>query len=195
MKFCKGDKVKIKDMGGIYTKYLTYLSHYSYGISDEALRKFTYSHYPEDNEKNDDYVVEFIGQHLTHDHIILCVITSPKRTFIVDEDFLEFLPIEEEEEEEAGMKEGDRVKVIDCGKCYTTFERFMLRYRNKIDSTVFWRYRYNQSYYYFYEVDKDYGFTVRFVANHIDRPEDGKLAVISNDRDTFLIHVEGLQKI
>lgn len=194
MKFCLGDKVRIIDTSGIYSKFLDYLSHYSFAIPDEALSKFTYSYTPEDNAKENEYVVEFIGQHLTHNNIILCVITSPKHTLIVDEDCLEFIPIEEEEEEEAELKEGDKVMVIDYGKCYSSYENFMLKHKKKINDTVFWNYRYNQGFSRFYEENKDYGFTVQLVANHI-RPEDGKLAIISNDRDTFLFHVDGLLKI
>lgn len=193
MKFCIGDKVKIKDTDGIYPKYLAYLNNYSYGISDEILSKFRYSYVPENNEKEDEYEVEFVGQHLTCSNV-LCVITSSEHTFIIGENSLEFLPIEEEEEE-AEPKKGDSVKVIDDMKCYTTYEHFMLKYKENIGSKIFWRYRYNQSYNEFYKNNKDYGFTVRFVANHVDRPEEGKLAVISNGRDTFLFQIDGLQKI
>lgn len=191
MKFSIGDKVKITDTGGIYSKYLKYLQHYSYVISDEVLSKFRYSYDPEEDEKDDEYVVDFASLHLDHD-TMLYVITNHKHTFIVAEDCLELL---ETEEEEAEPKNGDRVKVIEHGKCYSSYEQFMLKHKEKISSTVFWRYRYNQSYDEFYKENRDYGFIVQFIANHESRASEGKLAVISNGVDTFLFHIDGLRKI
>lgn len=191
MKFSIGDKVKITNTDGIYSKYLAYLNHNIHNISDEAMSKFRYSYIPEYDEKEDEYTVEFSGPHLTVGYT-LCVITNSKHTFIIDEDCLEILKTEEEGAE---LKEGDMVKVIDEGKCYSSYERFMLKHRKNIGSAIFWKYRYNQSYDVLYKENKDYGFTVQLVANHADRPSEGKLAVISNGRDTFLFHVDGLQKI
>ena len=92
------------------------------------------------------------------------------------------------------LKVGDIVKVVDMGKEYTTYADFMATYGTKKDCC---------GWVYDKPIPNDCNskYEIVCIAPHLDRPNEGNLAIIKNHCNyaylpsTYIIHIDGLRKI
>ena len=183
----EGDKVRILAKGYIYSTIFKFLAvcQDSHQVTREILSKYVYGRLPDSEDMEKEWTVYYIGNHpmecFKTDELAL--IGNKEKTFVIG---IEGITKPDE------IKEGDVVTVIDAGKCYSSYDKFMLQHKSEISKKVFWNFMYDRSYDDVYETDSE-AFRVHLIAPHLER-DHINLAIISNGEDTFVFDVRGLEK-
>lgn len=179
---CKGDYVKIRDTGYIYSTYPEFfiendirdrLNHYVYGAS------------PTDEEVDTSiFKVILVGE---GKH---CVISNGTHDYLIDVDGLKKVSVFESEEDV--IVEGDVVRITDEGQIYSMYDDFMVIHKGAMDKNVFWNFKVGLT-----PSDLENKPSTYKVVGVFPHPDDSKvnLAIICSDDSTFIIDVKALRKV
>ena len=182
-----GNTVKITNEGAIYTTIFSFLeeAQKTYAVPTEVLSKYVYGHSPDEEDKQKEYKVYFVGSHPNafFSDKTLALISDGEKTFVIDVNGLKVV---------SKISAGDKVIVADAGKCYDLYDSFMHKYNDELNKRVYWGWKFGRSYGSTYR-DVDTVFTVMLIAPHIEN-KNIELAVIHNGKDTFIFDVEGLKR-
>jgi hypothetical protein len=181
----EGARVKVIDPSLTYSTYLAFLAKYQYEINDEDLRKFRFGTAP---AKDDEFTIVFNVFHPNTYKEIVSVIANDTNLFMIEQGGLV--------EIEQPIKVGDRVVVTDTGAVYSTYEQFVLKNKDKLESEDFWNFQYNHG---LPSCTENVNvFEVLCIDRHGEPWAKGMLVAIIKDivdHNVFVINVKDLKRV
>lgn len=191
-----GDKVKIGNTGDIYSSYPGFLDYYREMANSSLIEcvcsQYEYGRSPTEEEARDKvFTVMFIREHGSLEGRILAVINDGNVSYIIDVNALTLVS------SDLPFSEGDKVYIADAGHIYTGWLELVKNMSTTMPDgeEVYHKWRSGQ-YPTSEEKDRqspDSIFTVKWIGYHISRPNEDKIAIISNDSHTYIMSVKGLE--
>ena len=192
-----GDKVKIGYTGAIYNTYPGFLDYFrQVGCStmvERVCSQYECGHSPTASEARDKvFKVMFIREHGSMDGDILAIINDGSVTYIINVVALTLVS------SDVPFEVGDKVYIKDAGPVYSAWKNLIEQVRTAMPdgAEVYSKWINNKSPAPNEEGGKspDSIFTVKWIGRHISRPDEAIVAIISNDRSTYIIGTDGLVK-
>jgi hypothetical protein len=192
-----GDRVKIADVGKIYSTYPDFLDDYwdisVNTLSERVRRQYTYGYAPTEAEIRDTvFTVMFVGEHGEYAGINLAVINDGSDTYIIEANALTLVS------SDIPYAEGEKVFIKDPMRVYSTWDKLIKNactvipdgeevYRKWTDTRSPADNEVNGK-------SPDAVFTVKWIGHHITRPEEDIIAIISNNTHTYIMSTNGLAR-
>lgn len=192
-----GDKVKITDTGKIYSTYPGFLDYFrqvgSSTMIERVCAQYEYDRSPAAADVRDKvFKVMFIREHGSLDNTIVAIINDGSITYIISIEGLTLVS------SDLPFEVGDKVYIKDSGPTYSAWSNLIEQVRTAIPdgAEVYRKWVNNQSPLLYEEGGKspEAIFTVKWIGHHVCRPDEAIVAIISNDRSTYIISAEGLAK-
>lgn len=192
-----GDKVKITDTGKIYPTYPGFLDYFrQVGLStmvERVYAQYEYGRSPTASEARDKvFKVMFIREHGSLDNNIIVIINDGSITYMIGIEGLTLVS------SDMPFEVGDKVYINDSGLTYSAWSNLIEQVRTAIPdgAEVYRKWVNNQSPLLYEEGGKspDGIFTVKWIGHHVCRPDEDIVAIISNDRSTYIISAKGLAR-
>lgn len=192
-----GDKVRIEDAGRLYSTYSGFLDYYrEVGCSEVIERvcsQYEYGNSATTSEVHDKvFTVMFIREHGTMEGNILAIVNDGDTTYIINVEGLSLVS------SDMPVTEGDKVYISNPGPVYSMWDNLIKNVTTVIPDGVEVRRKWYDGH---SPAAEEIGgkspngiFTVKWVGRHISRPEEGILAIISNNTHTYIIDVTGLAR-
>ena len=190
-----GDKVEITDTGKIYSMYPGFLDYLreisSSNLIERVCSQYEYGRSPSVEDTTRVFTVMFIREHGSLEGDILAIINDGSVSYIIDVNALTLVS------SDLPFSEGDKVYITNIGHIYTgwlelvknmsttmpdgekVYHKWLMGLRPTSEETN------RQS--------PDSIFTVKWIGYHISRPNEDKIAIISNDSHTYIMSVKGLE--
>ena len=192
-----GDKVKIADIGRIYSTYPGFLDYFrAVGCAtmvERVCAQYEYGRSPTASQARDGvFKVMFIREHGSMDGDILAIINDGNVTYIIKVDGLTLVS------SDMPFEVGEKVYIKDSGPTYSAWSNLIEQVHTVIPDgwEVYHKWTNNKS-----PSDSEVGgkspdaiFTVKWIGHHVVRPDEAIVAIISNDDSTYIIGTEGLAK-
>jgi hypothetical protein len=192
-----GDRVKIADVGKIYSTYPDFLDDYwdisVNTLSERVRRQYTYGYAPTEAEiRNTVFTVMFVGEHGEYAGINLAVINDGSDTYIINANALTLVS------SDLPFTEGDRVFIKDPSHVYSEWQKLIKHMSAVIpDGTEVYRKWFDCR---MPDAEEEDGkspeavFYVKWIGHHVSRPDEAIVAIISNNTHTYIIGAKGLEK-
>lgn len=191
-----GDKVKVEDVGLMYSTYSGFLDYYrevgSSDVIERVCSQYGYGNSPTTAEIRDKvFTVMFVREHGSMTKK-LAVINDGSVTYIVNVQGLSLVS------SDLPVTEGDKVYIKDTGSIYSVWESLIKNVTTVIPDGVEVRCKWTKGH---SPTSEEIGgkspdgiFTVKWVGRNIAHPEEGITVIISNGNSTYIIGAEGLAR-
>ena len=192
-----GDKVKIGYTGAMYSTYTGFLDYYRECAGSDMVERVCSQYYlvspPTDAEVRDRvFTVMFIREHGSMEGRTLAIINDGNVTYIININALTVVS------SDVPFTEGDKVRIKDTGPVYSVWKELVKHMSTAIPDGAEvlrkWTYDHSPEAYEVGGESPEAVFTVNWVGHHISRPDEDIVAIISNDRHSYIIGIKGLEK-
>lgn len=192
-----GDKVKVEDVGLMYSTYSGFLDYYrevgSSDVIERVCSQYGYGNSPTTAEIRDKvFTVMFVREHGAIDGRKLAIINDGSVTYIINVQGLSLVS------SDLPVTEGDKVYIANPGPVYSMWANLIKNMSTVVpDGEEVYRKWYNGHSPTSEEIggkSPDGIFTVKWVGQHVARPDEDTIAIISNNTRTYIIGTKGLAK-
>ena len=192
-----GDKVKVEDVGLMYSTYSGFLDYYrevgSSTVIERVCSQYEYGNAPAISEIRDKVLtVMFVREHGTIDGKKLAIINDGSVTYIINVAGLSVVS------SDLPFTEGDKVYIKDAGLVYSMWGKLVKNMATVIPDGEEVRRKWANM---CSPTSAETGgkspesvFTVKWIGHHIFRPNEDITVIISNDAHTYIISSKGLAR-
>ena len=192
-----GERVKVEDVGLMYSTYSGFLDYYREvghsNVIEQVCSQYSYGHSPVQSEVRDKvFTVMFVREHGAIDGKILAVINDGSVTYIINVEGLSLAS------SDLPLTEGDKVYISNPESVYSMWGNLIKNVTTVIPDGAEVRRKWTEGH--SPSSDETGGkspdgiFTVKWVGRNIVRPEEGITVIISNNNSTYIMDAAGLAR-
>jgi len=180
-----GDKVKIVDVGQVYTNYMSWLTRDdNYVNMQDYLNHYQYGRKPDDLDCEWEVVYKAPHEYLYHKMIYF--IDNGSECYMFGEDGLEMVS---DDEKQTDIEVGDKVRITKADT-YSTYLGWLDRYKSEISRSSLERWQYGRS---VTEDDAECEWEVKCIGTH-DVDPGVRVAFIDDGKRSFMVPLRCLEK-